>query len=203
MFCGSCNVVSKIDSNRKRVASDNHAQLIALLKHTQLGFDLPSDMSEAQYARAKNNEYADWLTGFIGFGCSFAGKYFGGYARGDEKRNYALNAKRSLTKKMATMNDVEFLFGDYRDIDVDAGSLVYCDIPYLEKTGFTTGKFDHEAFYDWCKKQKERGNRVLVSEYKENVPIGATVVWQKKSNKEIRSAIGYRERTIEVLFEFK
>lgn len=29
-FCGSCNVISKIDSNRIRIANDKHKELIAM-----------------------------------------------------------------------------------------------------------------------------------------------------------------------------
>ena len=40
------------------------------------------------------------LTGFVGFGCSFGGKWFGGYARNAGGTNYAAQSKRSLLKDM-------------------------------------------------------------------------------------------------------
>ena len=40
---------------------------------------------------------------FVGFGCSFAGKWFGGYARSNDKRNYAKMAKNSLNKKIINL----------------------------------------------------------------------------------------------------
>ena len=30
LFCGSCNVISKIDNNRLRIANDKHEYLIAM-----------------------------------------------------------------------------------------------------------------------------------------------------------------------------
>ena len=83
MFCGSCNVVSKIDPNRDRIANDLHKELIAMWRYVQQGGELPDEISEEQYKQIKESG-ADWLRAFVGFGCSFAGKYWGGYARGGE-----------------------------------------------------------------------------------------------------------------------
>ena len=41
------------------------------------------------------------LTGFVGFGCSFGGKWFGGYARNRVGRNYCLEAKKHTMKQRA------------------------------------------------------------------------------------------------------
>lgn len=98
LFCGSCNVISKIDSNRVRIANDLHKELIAMWKYIQEGGDLPDNISEEDYAKVKVFG-EDWLKAFIGFGSSFAGKYFGGYARGGNQ-NYTLCAKNSCLKKI-------------------------------------------------------------------------------------------------------
>ena len=96
LFCGSCNIISAIKAP-KRIANDLHKELIALHKAVQQGWIPPSVITEEDYKQAKYQE--DHLKSFVGFGCSFSGKYFGGYARGGEDRNYALNANNTLLKK--------------------------------------------------------------------------------------------------------
>lgn len=203
MFCGSCNVVSKIEPNRVRVANDLHHELICMWIDAQAGGELPETVSEEFYLRIKYDqfhEYPDWLKGFVGFGCSFAGKWWGGYARGSETRNYCKNAKNSVLKKIKTLKNVYFSNQDYRDVPVDyPNSMVYCDIPYRNTTEYSVGDFNHVAFYLWAVRMKNLGHTVLVSEYKHNVPEGWKVVWEYESKKDIRDKDGVQQRTVEVL----
>lgn len=67
IFCGSCNVISKIDPNRDRIASDLHKELIAMWRYVQQGGDLPDEISEEEYKQTKESG-ADWLKAFVGFG---------------------------------------------------------------------------------------------------------------------------------------
>lgn len=199
MFCGSCNVVSKIDPNRDRIANDLHKELIAMWRYVQQGGELPDEISEEQYKQIKESG-ADWLRAFVGFGCSFAGKYWGGYARGGEGRNYCQNAKNSTLKKMETMQDVLFVTCDYQQMNIaHKSAMIYCDIPYKDSVGYSVGAFNHEAFYTWARKQKWKGHTILVSEYKHNAPEGWKVVWEYESKKDIRDKDGVQQPTVEVL----
>lgn len=79
LFCGSCNVISKIDSNRRRIANDKHKYLIAMWKELQRGWIPPDTFSKEEYYEVKETPDAKpYLTGFVGFGCSFSGKWWGG-----------------------------------------------------------------------------------------------------------------------------
>lgn len=118
MFCGSCNVVSKIDPNRTRIANDIHHELIALHRAVQDGVELPDSISEEEYRTIRRDDSPDWLKGFVGFGCSFSGKWWGGYARcsryrDDDKRSYCKDAKKGLLKKHENLRDVLFFCGPY------------------------------------------------------------------------------------------
>lgn len=197
-FCGSCNVVSKIKAPI-RIANDLHKELIAMHKAIQEGWIPPDSISEEEYKLAKTQE--DHLKAFVGFGCSFSGKYFGGYARGGEERNYCSNAKHSILKKHKTLQDVVFISGSYLDLDIPENSLVYCDIPYRDTTGYSVGDFNHNEFYEWCKVLKNKGCDVLVSEYKSNIPEDWEVVLEIKSKKDIRNKDGIQEDTIEILMQ--
>lgn len=199
-FCGSLNVVSKIDPNRLITANDKHMELIALWQYVQAGGVLPENISEEEYKLAKTDDRA-WYRAFVGFGCSYSGKYFGGYARGDTKRNYATNAKNSITKKFKTIGDnVLFTCADYQELVIPQISMIYCDIPYKDSTGYSVGKFNHNEFYEWIQYRSSQGHKVYVSEYAENVPDFATVVWEHNSKKDIRNASDMQVNTTEVLF---
>ena len=196
LFCGSCNIISAIKAPN-RIANDLHKELIALHKAVQQGWIPPSVVTEEDYKQAKQAE--DHLKAFIGFGCSFSGKYFGEYARNKIGHNYAKSAKNTLLKKHQNMKDVQFCNCFYGDVVLPSNSLVYCDIPYKGTTEYSTTKFNHEEFYSWCKDMKAKGHDVLVSEYLCNVPEGWEVIWKHESRKGMRNKEGEQEGTVEVL----
>ena len=206
-FCGSCNIISKIDNHRIRIANDKHKYLIAMWQYVQAnGVEgLPTTVTKEEYYQIKTNPLTDyWLQGFVGFGCSFAGKWWGGYARQDvgTTRSYAMNAYNSIKKKMVGLNNVTFVCGDYFDIEIQSTpSIIYCDIPYKSSTGYSVGTFHHEQFYQWTYLMKQFGHTVLVSEYESGVPpeLKDNIVWRKESKKDIRDKDGKQQPTVEVL----
>ena len=107
-FCGSCNVASKIHI-KKKILNDKNPYLIAMFKALQNGWIPPTEVSEEEYQLAKKNQDKEpHIAGFIGFACSFAGKFWGGYARdtkGGGEGNYALRGHNSILKKMKTLMD--------------------------------------------------------------------------------------------------
>jgi len=162
-FVGGANIVSKISGNR--TACDFNEYLIALYNAVQNGYELPEELSEEEYRHVKDNKDENKaLTGFVGFGCSFAGKWFGGYARSKQKRNYCRGSKNSLMKKMVTMKDVLFMWKDYKTLDPH-GMLIYCDPPYKNTTKYTgVPDFDTEEFWNVMRKWSI-DNDVYISEY--------------------------------------
>lgn len=204
LFCGSCNVISKIDNNRLRIANDKHYYLIEMWKELQKGWLPPKSLTEEEYKYIKNNkDEKPYLTAFVGFGCSFAGKWFGGYAH-DGKRNYCLNAYNSVLNKLKNLKNVMFYNLDYSEVDIPKGSFVYCDIPYKNTTPYCkkeVGEFNHEEFYQWVRENSNK-YEIYVSEYKENVPNDFEIVWEQNSKKDIRNKNNIKEKTIEVLMKY-
>ena len=203
-FCGSCNIISKIDDKRIRIANDKHKELMAMWQWVQEhGVDrLPTDVSKELYYYIKTSTTCpDWLKGFVGFGCSFAGKWWGGYATSDKERNYAVNAVNSIREKMTGLHNVTFVCRDYFDITLpDVPSIIYCDIPYSGTTKYSVS-FNHTQFYEWCCKMKAQGHIVLVSEYESGVSLNLinNIVWRKESKRDIRNKDGEQSKTTEVL----
>lgn len=199
MFCGSCNIASKIaDKHDLVMANDVHSELICMWKEALDGREFPVNVSEKEYSQAKSS--ADLaLKSFIGFGGSFAGKFFGGYARGYTGRNYFREAKDGIAKKIKTMSSVIFSNKSYQDVDLPANSVIYCDIPYKNAVGYTQGIFNHEEFYAWCVEKKIQGHDIFVSEYKQNLPDGWVILWEKESRKSVRNKNCAQEATVEII----
>jgi DNA adenine methylase len=163
-FVGGGWVLQEI-SGRRRLASDANSALITMYQALQRGWVPPDSLSEEEYANLKGiQDPSDPLTAFAGFGCSFAGKWFGGFARAAGRPAYALSTSRSLMKQLPLIQDVEFRHCFYWDHKPE-GYLIYCDPPYAGTTPYDgVGKFDHERFWvtmrEWSK-----SNIVLISEY--------------------------------------
>lgn len=192
-FVGGANVISKMDG--KRHAYDLHIELIEMYKTLQKGWNPPETINEKEYKNVKKNG-RDELKAFVGFGCSFSGKYFGGYAKNKRGDNYAKNAKNSLIRKMETMKDVMFERSDYRKLKYK-NALIYCDPPYAKTTSFSVGNFNSVEFWQWCRNMS-KNNIVIISEYK--APKDFKCIWQKKTKTEIRTKNNSRIDRIEKLF---
>lgn len=197
-FVGAGWVLSQISG--KREASDKHPYLISMYKALQNGWTPPKEVSEEEYSKAKNGNCEDHLRGFIGFGCSFSGKWFGGYARSGS-RNYCLNAHNSLMKKLENIKDVTFQCKSFEELTPEK-SLIYCDPPYKGTTqyGKLVGDFDSEVFWDKMRNWSE-ANTVIISEY--NAPDDFEEIWRKEVKTDIRNKNNVKEDRLEKLFIHK
>lgn len=162
-FCGACWITQGITG--ERYASDANEALITMWKALQDGWEPPEFVSEEMYAQYKQSQdLTDPLTAFIGFGCSFGGKWYAGYARSDS-RNYASNARNSILNKRAGLQDVKFSHNSYSEV-VAKDRLIYCDPPYSATTGYgAVGEFDSDKFWQTIREWCNDGNTVVISEY--------------------------------------
>ena len=55
LFCGSCNIISKIKGNRTKIANDKHRYLINMWKELQNGWIPPQQISREEYTYIKEN----------------------------------------------------------------------------------------------------------------------------------------------------
>lgn len=173
----------------------------------QKGWVPPKEVSEDQYYETKTNQNKiPWVAGFVGFACSFAGKWWGGYARDGQGGNYALRGHNSILKKMESLQDASFTSKDFTELDY-TNTLIYCDPPYRGTTQYCKsilGAFDYDSFLDWARIQnKKEGNTVLISEYKHNLPEDGIIVLEIPSRTSIRDKDGNVIETTEILFTFR
>lgn len=198
-FVGGANVVSKMSGERK--AYDFNEYLIKMYKGVQNGYELPDELSEETYKHVRLNKDEDKvLTGFVGFGCSFAGKWFGGYARNKQNHNYCKASKNSLMKKMSTMSDVEFDWKDYKTLNLQ-NCLIYCDPPYANTTKYTgVPDFDSEEFWN-VMREWSKNNDVYISEYEAPDDFESVLDMPTKTN--IRDKTDNVCCRVEKLFKYK
>lgn len=194
-FAGGMNVIDKVSG--LRIANDDHYYLIALFEAVSKGWEPPSIVLEEEYNSIRTNQntgkYPPYLVGFVGFGCSYSGKWWGGYARGNDvvgrPRNYANESKRNLLKQAPKLNGITFVCGDYRDLIIPENAIVYADPPYANTTRYKS-KFDHVDFWNWCRRVRQN-HRLYISEY--NAPDDFTCIWSKKVNNTLVADTGSKQ----------
>lgn len=194
-FVGSAAIISQFDQGMPRYASDASLDLILMFQALQQGWMPPCDVPEEMYAEQRVAPPSA-LRGFVGYGCSWSGKFFGGYARG-EGRNYAREAAKSVCERAGHMRDVVFTHCHYADISIMGRALIYCDPPYAGTTMYAQGAFDSDYFWQQVRVWSGQGHMVLVSEYA--APDDFDCVWQQARSTNIRPKNGNEQR-IEKIF---
>lgn len=165
-FIGGASVMAEV-TIEYRYGSDVDEDLIKMWHAVTRGlWTPPRNVTPEQYKAARNAEPSPYRT-FVGYGCSWGGKWFGGYARG-EGRNFADEGARRLERIAPRMHDVAFFSRDFLranfDWTIDQDTVFYCDPPYAGTSGYKTGSFDHGRFWERCNELSEMGAWVLVSE---------------------------------------
>lgn len=200
-FVGAGWVLERIAGGK--YASDANSYLIAMWQALQDGWIPPDNITEQEYLAIKdlvNDD--DALKAFVGFGCSFGGKWFGGMAKNETDRNYCLNAKRSLLRKISAIgNSATFFHADFMTTDpMHPDMLIYCDPPYENTTGYgETGSFDNSKFWERVRQLSEQGHDVYVSEYV--APDDFSTVLEIVTKTDLRTVSG-KELRIEKLFRY-
>lgn len=199
-FVGAGWVLEKM-SGMERRAYDVNNYLIALYRALQDGWEPPDGVTEEVYLWAKSSSSCpDYMKGFIGFGCSWGGKWFGGYARGGAGRDYSSNAKRSLLRMLPRIQDVRFACSSYERLSM-RGSLIYCDPPYENTTeyGFCNN-FNFPLFWDIMRRWSKE-NTVIISGYV--APSDFTCLLEMGTRTDMRGRDGTMLRRIERLFKYQ
>ena len=198
-FVGGASMMA-VQPAAVRVGGDANVALISMWRALAGGWEPPETITEVQYAEVSRLcDLYDPLTAFVGFGVSFAGKWFGGFARGGAGRNYAANAASSLRKKMKGLGGVEWWAGDYQQCPLPPRAVIYCDPPYAGTTHYGgIATFDWGLFWEWCLAKHAEGHAVFVSEYA--APPGFRVAFEVATKTDIRTKANGKEARIERLF---
>ena len=209
---GGANVACEVGGSV--IANDNNKYLIAMWKAFQQGYEPPKFITREFYSECRDIYNRDSSTedniaiiGYVGFNGSYGGRFFdGGYAgksatKTNNIRNYPLEAYNNVMKQIPKLNGISFTCEDYRKLIIPDESIIYCDIQYKESKQYkSSGVFDYDMFYNWCREKKIEGHKVFVSE--RSMPSDFKCVWQKeaKSSLSANGRIGGSKTSIEKLF---
>jgi len=205
-FAGGMNMICGVGG--KRIANDIHYHLIEMWKALCDGWK-PHKISSNTYhiVRLNREQYEPHIVGWVGFNCSYSGKWFGGFA-GETKtkigtvRDYQTEAINNVAKQVKKMKGVIFQNKPYYELELPPNSIVYCDPPYEGTTKYAND-FDHKLFWSWVRNISKQGHTVFVSEY--NAPDDFVCVWQKeaKSSLSANGKIGGNKVSVEKLFKLR
>lgn len=185
-FSGGCNMIDKVKHD-KRIANDYNKYLIALFKALQQGIELPTEISKEEYDSVRDNKdnYEDWYVGFVGFVCSFRGKFFNGWVntlcktKSGITRNFQSELINNFLNQRSSLMDILFYNEMYSDLQIPDSSVIYCDPPYQDTTNYKNeSSFNHDDFWQWCREMTAKGHDVLISEYQ--APNDFVCVWGQR-----------------------
>mgnify|MGYP002623562236 CR=1 FL=1 len=203
LFCGACSVETKLAPYfEKVICNDNHEYLIALLDGVKNGYQLPDDISEEEYNYVKNHKDDDKiLAGFVGFGSSFGGKWFGGYGRSKKytlkRRSHAKESKNALMRDSQHWGNVEFICKDYKDVIIPDNAIIYADPPYNNTTNYRNIKFDSDEFWDYAR-EVSKNHLMFISELE--APDDFVSIWERPVTRTLDRNKNNQFKSVEKLF---
>lgn len=207
LFCGGCNLIDKVSG--LRIANDSHYYLIEMFKALQNGWIPPEEVTEEKYLDCKKYPALNYpyLVGYVGFNCSYSGKWFGGYAgktktKTGQIRDYQKEAHNNVMNQVKNLANIIFYNCDYREVIIPQNSVVYCDPPYFATTKYSS-LFNHEDFWDYMRKLSQDGYSCFISEY--SAPDDFDCVWEKTvaSSLSANGKSGGNKVSVEKLFVYK
>lgn len=199
-FAGGMNSICEVSGNR--LANDSNEALIAMWVKLLEGWQ-PSEFTREEYGDIRRNKesYPLHIVGWVGYNCSYCGKWFGGYAGKTNTAtgtvvDYQAEAIRNVAKQVPKLAGCEFSALDYKNLEIYPEDVVYCDPPYEGTTGYGC-EFNHQEFWEWCRSLKAK---VFVSEYA--APDDFRCVWSRevKSSLSANGKSGGSKKSVEKLF---
>ncbi len=183
-FVGGAAVASRVAPWFSTVLlSDVVPDLVLMWDAAIDGWEPPDELDEVMW-RQLRSQPPSALRGFAGFGCSFGGRWFEGYARQRtaggapaKEPSLAPSAKRTLLRQAHAMKHATVRRMDYRDVKVDTDTVLYADPPYDGVTTYgAAGPFNSMEFWDVAAGWSADGAAVVVSQT--YAPPGWLEVWQ-------------------------
>jgi DNA adenine methylase len=185
-FLGGAAVAAEVAPSFDRsILADAVPDIALMWSAARDGWTPPDEVTLEEYAALRAAEPSP-LRGFVGFGCSFGGKWFGGLSKGT-KGDGAATSSRVVARQAAKLEGADVRCADYRELTPDVGPdcIIYCDPPYAGTTGYgAAGDWDAEEFWATAEAWAESGAVVLVSEYA--APAGWVPVWEKPQRRQLQ-----------------
>ena len=196
-FVGGANMIDKIPKNvfKNIIGNDFNKYLIALLIQMR---DKPETLiykfiekedwlnnylkpfKENGEIIINNKKIEDYNIGLLGVTKTYNSMFMHQYRGILNNRNHQLESHNNIIKQCDKLNNITFIYGDYKDIIIENNSVVYCDPPYLNTTKYEVDIF-HEEFYEWCRDLVNNKNCIVfVSEYNNLEKYGFKFIYEKQ-----------------------
>jgi DNA adenine methylase len=197
-FCGGLSVSCALASyHSEGVVSDCNAALITLYQSVDRGWQPPKQITPELYKTGLTLSDDDPLKAYLGFGCSFRAKWFGGLDTlrkvvsrthpNGMSQNPAEATYKSITRDLRKLSRCTITQLDFFDIEPGAIEFecIYLDPPYqgTQSYGSNSSPFPHERFWTQAA-QWALYTRVFVSELSCPLPQ-AEAVWEKSCEKRL------------------
>lgn len=189
-FLGGAYVFARVAPRFvKAVGSDIMPDLVMYWQAVQEGWLPPEWISREEYEALRTAPPSP-LRAFAGFGCSFGGKWFGGYGvqKVDRKHptgHVSHGSRKTTAQKAEGLKGARIVQCDYRRWAPGPDVVVYCDPPYAGTTAYDgTDGWDPEEFWATAERWARGGAAVLVSEYR--APESWTPVWSAPARASLR-----------------
>lgn len=195
-FVGGANVIDKVDG--PRIGFDINPYLIAFLREMRDGWIPPDEFTKEQYEEIKENidKIEPFLVGYAAFELSFGASWFCGFRPNDPRpgrKTTAIQAKNSVLKQAPLLNGCKFNCLPYNQIEFKSESIIYCDPPYEGTTGYQSGDFNHDDFWQWCRDRYKDGHQIFISEYQS--PDDFVSVWEKEQKTSLNNKSDHKKAT--------
>lgn len=186
LFCGACNVESLVNFDNI-ILNDKHEYLMAMWQDFFNGREFKNTITREEYYYIKEHCKDDkGLYGLVGFGSSFSGKFWGGYAYTNRKeRNYLDEAMRGNVKIANNLKKHNTILSnkDYKDVKIPINSVVWADPPYFSTTTYSKGmSIDYTEFWDYMR-ELSKNNIVFISE--EQAPDDFISIFEKQQRRTV------------------
>ena len=199
-FVGGANMIDKVPDTFERIGYDLNDHVIhALIDIRDNASGLPDAVSEEYFISLRDTP-PNKITSWVRCACAYGGRFGNGYARQGSNPRYkktsAQEGFNNAQKQSPKIQNVQFICDSYENLSFE-NTLIYCDPPYQGTSGYKTGAFDHDKFFDWCREQAKK-NIVFVSEY--NAPEDFECVWQGEIKTNFASNRKAATKAVEKLF---
>ena len=183
----------------ERVVGDVDENVTALWWAVAKGWVPPTVVTPEEYQALKKSPVSP-LRSFVGFGCSFGGKWFAGYSANKRGDDFCGASRRAVLRLAPLLSGVTIKRAHYRHWQPARGWLVYCDPPYAGTQGYGRS-FDGLKFWDTCRKWACQGALVVVSEY--HAPKDFVCIAERPRRKTLSKQDDNTDSVTERLFMYK
>ena len=84
-------------------------------------------------------------------------------------------------ESLERLQSLEIYCGNYNDVVIPEGAIIYCDPPYKGTAEYSEGGFNHEDFWEWVR-MISKTHKIYISEYQAPEDFVPLINFHQKSS---------------------